>query len=229
MKISIIYPICSFPDPGDLDGHPHPFLLTSLDSIVNNGFNGFEILIGLDGRAPWVLSYLEWWKNANDISDDCLRIFIFDKTGTWGNYQRNKMLLEATGDVICFLDQDDCFRKNALSTLAQYALRYPDNPLIFKMAVYMFGNHSKPTLEPAILWDENRKQIAHAAVGGHMIVIPNKRMLLSEWPEDIYEADLYFIRNTCEKFTEFGFEPIWIDFILSDVRPWARFYNAYIK
>jgi hypothetical protein len=212
-----------------MNGYPHPFLLTSLNSIINNGYNNFEILIGLDGPAPWVLSYIEWWRNANQVPNECLRIFIFDLSKTWGNRQRNDMLLKANGDVICFLDQDDCFRKNALSTIATYASAHLGHPLIFRMAVYMFGNHSQPTLEPSILWNEGRKEIAHAAVGGHMIVVPNKKELLSVWPEDKYEADLHFITNTCKNFEVLGLSPIWVDFILSDVRPWAQFYNEFIN
>ena len=77
MKISIIYPICGMPDPENPGGHPHPFLLSSLNSIAFNGYKNYEILIGIDGERPWLTSYLTWWSKANGISKDKFRITNF--------------------------------------------------------------------------------------------------------------------------------------------------------
>ena len=229
MKISIIYPICGMPVPENPGGQPHPFLLSTLNSITFNGYKNYEILIGIDGERPWLASYLTWWSKTNGISKDKLKIFTYPFSKTFGNLQRNKLIKEATGDVLCFLDQDDSFNKGALSSIANAAKKNPGHPLIFKMAVYMFGNNSSPANKPKILWDSKHKEIAHAAIGGHMIVVPNKKELIGKWPHDKYEADFHFIKETCDAFSEKGFSPIWINFIISNVRPWSQYISHYTE
>jgi len=44
MKVSVIYPICGLP-PADTEGFPHPFLLSSLDSVLHAGATDFELAI----------------------------------------------------------------------------------------------------------------------------------------------------------------------------------------
>ena len=145
-KISIIYPICGMPEPDQEFSHPHPFLLTSLNSIIFNNYNNYEVLIGIDGERPWLLSYLEWWKKNNKLTNSKVKIFTFPFTGTYGNNQRNLLLKKATGDLLCFMDQDDCFEINSFSNINNFSKIYPGSPLIFKLKVYMFGCHSIPTM-----------------------------------------------------------------------------------
>jgi hypothetical protein len=95
------------------------------------------------------------------------------------------------------------------------------------MAVYMFGDHSIPTRTPRILWTVKQKKIEHAAIGGHMIVVPNNKELIGKWPHDKYEADFYFIKDTCDSFIARGYSPVWINFIVSEVRPWSRYLINY--
>lgn len=215
------------PDPESVGGHPHPFLLSSLDSIIFNGYKNYEILIGIDGDRPWLMSYLLWWSRVNNVNKNKLKIFTYPYSKTYGNFQRNKLIEEAKGDVLCFLDQDDAFKKNALSLIATKAKNHPGHPLFFKMAVYMFGNHSAPTIRPKILWNRKQKEIAHAAIGGHMIVVPNNKELLGKWPHHKYDADFYFIKDTCNLFLAKGYSPIWINYILSEIRPWSRYLVNY--
>ena len=227
MKLSIIYPVCSMPDPSDPNGKPHPFMLDSLDSVLAGGSENFELLVGIDGKRPWIKSYLEYWTNSRQVNMDLIRVFEFPFSGTYGNRQRNILMKHAKGDFICFMDQDDIFVKGALHVINKCILKHPKSPHIFKMMVNMFGDHMQPFSEPIVLWNNRHaKEIKKGVVGGHMFVAPND-VKLSEWPEDIYEADYHFIKNTCDSHTLSGVDVVWNDEVIASTRPWARHYQKH--
>jgi len=226
MKVSVIYPICGLP-PADPNGFPHPFLLNSLDSITKAGSTDFEILIGVDGNRPWVLAFLRYWASLRGLGPDKVKIFTLDFTGTYGNRQRNRLMQLATGDYISFLDHDDAYVPGAFDAIRQVAYEHPGRPILFRMNVYQFGSIHKPTPVPVTLWrPECLGQIAVGQVGGHIFVVPNRQHLLSTWPTSLYEADYHFIRNTIDNFREQSIEPVWVDFVLSEVRPWAGWWQG---
>jgi hypothetical protein len=222
MKVSVIYPICGLP-PADTEGFPHPFLLTSLDSVLHAGATDFELLIGIDGERPWVLAFLNYWVALRKLRPEQVKIVTLPFTGTFGNRQRNLLMQLATGDYLSFLDHDDAYMPGAFDAIATIGQQHQGRPLFFKMHVYQFGSKNRPTAEPVTLWSPATVgQIAMARVGGHMFVVPNQQHLLANWPTTLYEADYHFIRNTVDNFRNFELEPVWVDFVLSEVRPWAR-------
>jgi hypothetical protein len=226
MKISVIYPICGLP-PSDPNGMPHSFLLGSLDSILAAGSQNFELLVGIDGDRPWVLAFLRYWAARHQIRPEQMRIVPMAFSGTYGNRQRNLLMKLATGDYISFLDHDDAYNPGAFDAIDNIARQAPGRPIFFKMNVYQFQSTEAPRSEPFTLWrQETLGHIVQAMVGGHMFVVPNRQDLLSIWPTSIYEADYHFIRNTVDNFREHGIEPVWADFVISEVRPWARWWNG---
>jgi hypothetical protein len=222
MKISVIYPVCSYPFPSDKDGHAHPFLLSSLNSIISAGNCDYEILIGIDGFRPNVISYVEYWRDNNKLSQEQVKIFVFPFTGQFGNPQRNQLISKATGQYISFMDQDDAFAPNAFEAISSVAITHPDRPMLFKMKISQLQGTSFGKKDPLILWkSEYLGRIEKGLIGGHIFVVPNRKLLLSTWPDNVYEADFYFVEKTIENFKKINKDIIWVDFVLAEIRPWA--------
>jgi len=223
VKLSIIYPICAFPDAADPSGKPHPFMMESLDSILRGGHDDFEILIGIDGSRPWVMSYLAYWISSRNPSIEKIKIFEVPFSGSYGNRQRNYMMSAAKGDFLCFMDQDDSYLVGALAAIHSKVRLAPTSIHIFRVLIHMFGDHVSPRGNPLVLWNDVVGQsVRKGAVGGHMFVCPNDQSHLSEWPEGLYEADYHFMKNTCDSFLHKGVETIWHEDIIANIRPWAE-------
>jgi hypothetical protein len=227
MKLSVIYPICSWPDPKDLNGKPHPFLFESLDSVFNDVNLDIELLIGIDGVRPWLLSYLNYWKETRNIGSGKIKIYEIPFSGTYGNRQRNFLLKEASGNIISFMDHDDIYLPNALKMVFNEFSLNPKSPHFFKIKISMYGDHDKSKHGIVTLGGiEVENNLVKGKIGGHMFVVPNIKQHLSEWPETIYEADYHFIKNTCKSFSGVGINPKWSDVYIAHIRPWSSGYMS---
>ncbi len=212
--VTVVLPACAWPDPADLTGAPHPHLERALDSVAASAAElQVELLVGVDGRALRVIEAVERWRAPARVD---LRVFVVEKAPapTWGNRQRNLVLDEqlATGRFIAWQDQDDVFVPGALERVVCAADATPGALLLCRMRVHHWNKH------PVTLWRE--RVIARGAVGGHMIVAPNEPALLGRWaPETEYTADFEFIRETAARFERAGRELVWLDELVSELRP----------
>ena len=223
MKISIIYPVCGYPDPKDDAACAHPFLLSSLDSILRAGNTDFELLIGVDGNRPKVIDILSFWRRRHNLSKSQVRFFEFDFTGSYGNHQRNILLGKATGDYVSFMDHDDEYLPDAFSAIKDVGSRYPNCPLIFRMRMYQSKVKTYSFEKPLELWHDGAQGLVQKSlIGGHMIVVPNHPDRFGKWPDSLYEADFEFIKETLGKFEAVGHPPVWINFFIANIRPWAH-------
>lgn len=221
--ISIVMPVCPWPDPNDPDGAPHPHLWKSLSSVVTGlgklPHQAVEIVVGTDGPCSRVEELVYEWMVANPTVQ--VSILRCEKAPfcTWGNRQRNTVLDSglATGQLIVWQDQDDAFFPGALERVVRAAVANPGHPLIFKMQVCA-DRHDSP---PFILWKE-RGRVERNHIGGHQLVAPNVPALLGRWePETSYAADFDFIESTLKKFAAAGQEPVWSEEFISMLRPYA--------
>lgn len=226
MKISVVMPACPWPDPKDPNGDPHPYLPRAIASCVETLEQvAVELLIGIDGRAAKLAELascyclLERAKRKGRLYDGqfSFEVRMFPFAGRWGNNIRNTLLQQASGDLIAFMDHDDCFYPHALDRIARIGAEHPV-PLIFKMSVYTrCGNGSR---EPAVLWRE-KGRVERKHIGGHQLVVPNMPHLLGRWqPEEQYTADFDWIQTTLARFHEAGLEPLWSEEFIAKVRPW---------
>lgn len=215
--VTVIMPVCAWPDANDMSGAPHPQLRAALDS-VSAAAPGVrvELLVGVDGPASRVTdAALAWSRTAPEHVDT--RVVAFEKQPacTFGNHQRNRLLGTATGRLIAWQDQDDQFFPGALTGVVSLARQHPGKPLIFKMQVCSDRNGSPPR----VLWEE-RGRVERHRIGGHMLVVPNEPALLGRWePETMYSADFDFISETLKRFASVGHEPVWSDMFISNLRP----------
>ena len=92
-------------------------LSESLDSLVNQTFHDFEVILINDGSTD----------HTQDIIDDYCRKYCNFKSFTQSNLgvsrARNKGINEASGEYITFWDADDLFSPNALEKLYESAVK----------------------------------------------------------------------------------------------------------
>ncbi len=85
----------------------------AIESILNQTYNNFEIIIINDGSTQ----YLEEYSQLKDKYSVYKQIFFFDKNNSGVSATRNFGITKATGEYICFLDDDDYYLPNHLQCL----------------------------------------------------------------------------------------------------------------
>lgn len=93
------------------------YLNLAIDSILNQSYPDFELLIGFNGTTD----------NSRDIVDSFSdnRIKIFDYRGEKGKAKTlNKLLKEVKSDWVALQDDDDIWLKNKLEIQLQYTEKY---------------------------------------------------------------------------------------------------------
>ena len=110
MTISVIVPIYN----------AEKFLHYCIDSILNQSFVDFEILLVNDGSTD----------NSGKISDKYAekdtRVKVIHKQNGGVSSARNAGIEAAQGEYICFVDSDDYLESNYLKELIETTKKYPD-------------------------------------------------------------------------------------------------------
>jgi len=196
VKFTLITPIVDVPLGS---GRPHFFLKDCIESVVGQIHQDWEWLIGSDGPLPRAKALIDGFK------DDRIRFVEFERKGLWGNPQRNVLIEQAKGELIGFLDHDDCLFANSLSRADEYARLYPHRPLFFSIEM---PHHY--TMEP---------RMQFGSLAGSMLICP-KELIGRFTPEDGYSADYECIQQTLANAKYAGVEPIFSKAIINRSRPW---------
>ena len=96
-KISVIVPM----------HNSSKYLTECIESILNQTYNNFEIIIVDDASTDNSVEI------ASEIKDNRIRIFKLEENLGVAT-ARNKGIEEATGDYICFIDSDDYWVRDKL-------------------------------------------------------------------------------------------------------------------
>src|SRR5690606_1200231 len=91
----------------------------TIESVLNQSFQDFEIVVINDGSMDSSASVVE------TISDERIRLVHQKNQGV--SVARNKGIDEARYNWIAFLDGDDLWKKNHLSTIATMIMKYPND------------------------------------------------------------------------------------------------------
>lgn len=108
MRFSIIIPLYN----------KEKYILDTINSVLNQTFTDYEIIVVDDSSTD------NSWSIVNTVKDDKVKIFRKKNEGV--SLARNYGISRATGDFVCFLDADDLWLENYLSTVDYYINRYPD-------------------------------------------------------------------------------------------------------
>lgn len=105
VKFSIIIPVYNLED----------YLYRCLESVLNQAYNDFEIILINDGSDDNSLNIIEEFKNQYSS-----KIKVISQVNQGVSSARNKGLQEAEGEYIIFIDGDDYIDSNHLSNILEY-------------------------------------------------------------------------------------------------------------
>ena len=92
-------------------------ILGTVNSIINQNYNNYEIVIVNDGSTDNSISIIK--------SIQCNRIVLLDKPNGGPASARNFGVKHAHGNWIIFLDADDYLEPNALQIFAEMSKKHP--------------------------------------------------------------------------------------------------------
>ena len=105
------------------------------------------------------------------------------KSGGWGNLQRNDCIYRAEGDYLAFIDDDDWYVADARDIMERAIVENPGLPNLFKIQ-YPNGELKWTTPE-----------VVPGNVSTQMILIPNDPLMFDMWVPKRNMADCIFIQS----------------------------------
>lgn len=94
------------------------YIKQSIQSVVKQTYNNWELLIINDGSTDNTVSIVESFKDT--------RIVLFSQENSGVSRARNYGISKAKGDYIAFLDSDDLWKNNKLNVQVSYMKKHPD-------------------------------------------------------------------------------------------------------
>ena len=110
------------------------FIKKTIESVLNQSFNNFELIVINDGSTDKGLSLVK------DIKDKRIRTYTIKNSGV--SRARNYGINKAKYDLIAFLDGDDLWKKNHLQEVHKLYLRHP-NCGLYAMGYNKIFNNGK--------------------------------------------------------------------------------------
>jgi glycosyltransferase involved in cell wall biosynthesis len=98
------------------------FLPETLESVLNQTFTDFEVLIINDGSPDDIV---EW---ASEIKDSRVKLISQENQGISG--ARNTGMWSSQGEYLAFLDADDIWEAKKLEKQVEYLEKHPDVGLV---------------------------------------------------------------------------------------------------
>jgi glycosyltransferase EpsH len=111
------------------------YLPTCLNSILNQTFKNFELILVDDGSTDRSLEIIEEYARKDN------RISVIKQKNQYAGVARNNGLAIAKGKYVMFLDSDDFFAPNMLKCLYKTAEKY--NAQIVECGSYRFDDKTK--------------------------------------------------------------------------------------
>jgi hypothetical protein len=163
---------------------------------------GDQVLLVCDGHIPQYVSRL--WLSLS--LPGRLMLASGGPHQDWGHTPRNRALRYATGDYVAHLDDDDCYRTNAVPTIRRELHANGEGFYFFQME-YPGGG---------VRWVQ--PGVSFGNVGTPMFVHPRK-CILGEWGS-FYGGDWQFMKQTvaCNP----ALPIFWISKVICHIRPQVK-------
>jgi hypothetical protein len=163
-----------------------------------------SIIVASSGR-PTLARTLESARSQMHDGDEIL--VSVNQDCPWGHRARNQLMTAARGDAVMFIDDDDCYRPDALHCVRSWLAVEPGRMHMFRMR---YANGFE-------LWTDRELRLGN--VSTQMVVVPGFRRAgfpYAPW-QPRYEGDWDFIRTAALP-GNLG-EPVWHEDVIALVRP----------
>lgn len=97
-----------------------PYIFQALESVLNQTEQDFELLVIYEDSEDNSLEVVR------AFTDSRIRVIERGCPGTGGDEARNRGIVEAVGDWVCFLDADDAWYPEQLAHFSELAKAFPD-------------------------------------------------------------------------------------------------------
>ncbi len=168
------------------------FLKRTINSLLNQSYKNIEIIVHDDRSTDTSLSILETYKKKIIIIKNKKKIGIGSYDQMNGYY---KALQRSSGDIIFFLDSDDCYKLSKISTFVDIYKQSSKNYLIDK---------------PYAFFNQKRKR---------KIVITDRNNFVTPWPrfspQSCISIKREFFLRAYKTISIKKFPTIWMDFRLA--------------
>jgi len=123
---SIVIPTYNRPD----------LLGRAIESVINQSFKNFEIIIVNDGSSIGLNEYASVKKQYSEHKN----VVFIDKKNEGPSLTRNKGIQNSSGEFVCFLDDDDYYLENHLTELYELIQIHNSVPGIYRTFSYFKEN-----------------------------------------------------------------------------------------
>ena len=164
-----------------------PFLPETVDSLLRQDFQNFNVLIIDDGSADGSSEYL------STIKDPRVRIIRQENRGLTSTL--NRMLREAETPWLVRQDADDIAYPNRIKLIKEYTDRYPSAGMFYSLANYYqentsFGKFRTTVASPKVLSNLTRAGYLISICHPTAVLNVEKTLALGGYRFDLYVEDI---------------------------------------
>lgn len=156
----------------------------TIQSILNQTFNDFEIIIINDGSTDDSLRMVELFEDP--------RIRIINQKNKGVSATRNKGIKEANFEWIAFIDADDLWKEDHLETFARLIEKYPNHLFFassFEYSTPKESNINRPELEDYIVQDYFKDSLTEHLICTDVAVIKKECLNEDNFNEDFIRGE----------------------------------------
>ena len=130
MKVSVIIPVKNRPE----------VILRAIGSAFAQSVRPYEVIVVDDGSTDQTPEVVEELMQ----SEPALKL-IRNESSSGAPTARNQGAYSAEGDLLAFLDSDDCWKENKLESQLKLLQMYPQTPAVFTGFEFHYGDRQKKT------------------------------------------------------------------------------------
>ena len=166
---------------------PYEYLQKTIESILNQSFQDFELLIIDD------CSTIEYEKFLSQFNDSRIKYYKLEKNSGPSN-ARNYGIKIASGEYIAICDSDDVYEKDRFKLQVEYLNSHPNISVLG--GAYKFSNKLNKVIKPKTNVEDLKIELLFNSPFANPIIMLRKNSLIDNnfyFPENLKFAEDYYL------------------------------------